>query len=64
VTMNESWKYEERSRTVSIREFQVQVEVAVDRGVDYRRTVIPSLSASSRSKDLSAGGSNFNVKKK
>jgi hypothetical protein len=64
VTKNESWKYEERSRTVSIREFQVQVEVAVDRGVDYRRTVIPSLSASSRSKDLSAGGSNFNVKKK
>ena len=64
VTKNESWKIEERSRTVSIREFQVQVEVEVDRGADCRRTVIPSLSASSRSMDFSPAGSSFNVEKK
>lgn len=56
VSKNESWKLEERSRTVSIREFRVQLEAEVDRGVDYRCHVIPSLSASSRSKDLSTGG--------
>lgn len=55
-TKNESRKLEERSRAVGIREFRVQLEVEIDRGVDYRCHVIPSLSASSRSKDLSTRG--------